>query len=169
MVLGPSPVKQTADRPSLPYLGMSLHICNSVSFLLLLLPAGSSSSSLLFAGFPSRPSEFNHLCSLGWVGAAHPYNPGTREWCGEGEGAACRTSVLSGPRDWDRMVLLHPLPTCVPLTGVHVTRNFPILSQVWVQDAATFPSPLQEEFLSTFLCLFCVFAGCGLLIAERYS
>lgn len=50
-----------------------------------------------------------------------------------------------------------------------LSRNFPILSQVWVQDAAAFPSPLQEEFLSTFLCLFCVFAGCGLLIAERYS
>lgn len=43
--------------------------------------------------------------------------------------------------------------TCVQLAAVHVSRNFPISSQVWVQDA--FPSPLQEEFLSTFLFVLC--------------
>lgn len=47
------------------------------------------------------------------------------------------------------------LLTCVQLAAVHVSRNFPILSQVWVQDAAAFPSPLQEEFLSTFLFVLC--------------
>lgn len=149
---------------------MPLHIGNSISFLLLLLlPARSSSSSLLFASFPLRLPGFKHLCSLGWGGTACLYNPGTRGMVWGGGGSSLQSVDLVSSREWDRVVLLQPLLTCVHLAEVLVTSNFPILSQVWVQDAATFPSPLQEEFLSTFLCLFCVFAGCGLLIAERYS
>lgn len=95
-MLGPSPVKQTADRPSLPYLVMPLHICNSISFLLLLLlPARSSSSSLLFASFPSRLPGFKHLCSLGsGGGTACLYNPGTRGMVWGGGGSSLQSVDL---------------------------------------------------------------------------
>lgn len=59
----------------------------------------------------------------------------------------------------------------VGLADIHVTRNLPILNQIWVQDAEDFPSPLQVERSSCQLSCVCFvfFAGCGLLIAERYS
>lgn len=70
-------------------------------------------------------------------------------------GSSLQSSVLIKPK---RLGLggsaAAPL-TYVQLVDVHVSRNFPILSQVWVKDAAAFPSPLQEEFLSTFLFVLC--------------
>lgn len=56
--------------------------------------AGYPSSSLLFAGFPSRPSDFKHLSSLGWVGAACLYDPGTRRMVWGGGGSSLQSVDL---------------------------------------------------------------------------
>lgn len=156
-----SPVKKTAVRISLLYVDVPLRVCNSVYFLLLL-PASVLSYLQVFL-----KSQTNF--SLGLVDAACLYHLGTSAmlrgvggtislqcWYsqlqGTGTGCFCCNQFCGSGRR-----------LCYP--------NLPILNQTWVQDAEDFPSPLQVEWSSCQLSCVCFvfFAGCGLLIAERYS
>lgn len=142
----------------LPYL--RFHV-----LLLLLLPARSSSSSLLLTGFPSRLSELKHLSGLSWVVAAHLYSPETRGMVWGGGGSSLPSLDLVSSK---RLRQGGSAATTCDLCRCSCRQKLSHFESSGVEDTATFPSPLQEEFLSTFLC-FVFFAGCGLLIAERYS
>lgn len=109
VVLGPSPVKQTAVPLSPACLGMTLQICTFISFLCCCscLPEAAP-ASCSWQGFLQGHLNLS-ISSLGWVGTAHLYNPGTRGMMWGMGGAACRALILSSPRDWDRVVLLQPL------------------------------------------------------------
>lgn len=88
-------MKQTADRPSLPYLVMSLHICNYISFLLLLLlPARSSSSSLSLQVFLQGCLDLSICVAWAGGGPACLYNPGTRGMVWGGGGSSLQSVDL---------------------------------------------------------------------------